>query len=76
MTKRANSCGVYGRLKKLSIARDVCSGSTIEFLEEGQLLLCCGYVRELATASYPHIHSGDGDFPRIAGGVSGAQWLA
>ncbi len=40
------------------------------------LLLRGGYVRELATASYPHIQFGGGDFPGIAGGVCGGWRLA
>ncbi len=35
------------------------------------MLLRCGYVWELAAASYPHIHGGGGDFPCIAGGGRG-----
>ncbi len=40
------------------------------------LLLRDGYVRELAVASYPHIHGGGGDFPLIAGGACGERRLA
>ena len=39
------------------------------------LLLYGGYVRELAAASYPHIHGGSGDFPSIAGGACGERRL-
>ncbi len=39
------------------------------------LLLRCGYVRELAAASYPHIHGSGGDFPYIAGGRGGGWRL-
>ncbi len=51
-------------------------GSTIEFREEELLLLRSGYVRELALASYPHIHCGGGDFPCVAGGVCGERRLS
>ncbi len=51
-------------------------GSTIEFREEELLLLRSGYVRELALASYPHIHCGGGDFPLVAGGVCGERRLS
>ncbi len=51
-------------------------GSTIEFREEELLLLRSGYVRELALASYPHIHCGGGDFPFVAGGVCGERRLS
>ncbi len=40
------------------------------------LLLRGGYVRELAVASYPHIHGGGGDFLSIAGGACGERRLA
>ncbi len=52
------------------------NGSTIEFREEELLLLRSGYVRELALASYPHIHCGGGDFPFVAGGVCGERRLS
>ncbi len=51
-------------------------GSTIEFREEELLLLRSGYVRELALASYPHIHCGGADFPFVAGGVRGERRLS
>ncbi len=54
---------------------DIGFGSTIEFREEELLLLRSGYVRELALASYPHIHCGGGDFPCVAGGVCGERRL-
>ncbi len=40
------------------------------------MLLRGGYVRELAAASYPHIHGGGGDFPCVAGGACGERRLA
>ena len=57
-------------------ARKDRSGSTIEIPKEEQLLLCGGYVRELAPASYPHSHGGGGDFPCIAGGGHGCWRLS
>ena len=50
-------------------------GSTIGFCKEKLMLLRCGYVRELAAASYPHIHGGGGEFPCIAGGGRGGWRL-
>ncbi len=44
-------------------------GLPSDFVRKGLLLLRGGYVRELAAASYPHIHCGGGDFSGIAGGV-------
>ncbi len=48
-------------------------GLPSDFVRKGLLLLRSGYVRELAAASYPHIHCGGGDFPFIAGGVCGER---
>ena len=45
----------------------VCLGSTIEFGEERAVLISQWDVRELATASHPHIHCGGSDLPCIAG---------
>ncbi len=39
------------------------------------LLFRGGYVRELAAASYPHIHGGGSDFSSIAGGSCGERRL-
>ncbi len=52
------------------------SGLPSDFVRKGLLLLRSGDVRELAAASYPHIHCDGGDFPFIAGGVCGERRLA
>ncbi len=57
------------------VSLDFRFGSTIGFRKEGLLLLRSGYVRELASASYPHIQCGGGDFPGIAGGGCGGWRL-
>jgi len=51
-------------------------GLPSKFVRKELLLLCGGYVRELAPASYPHIHGGGGDFLCAAGGACGGWWLA
>ena len=51
-------------------------GLPSDFVRKKLLLLRGGDVRELAAASYPHIHCGGGDFPFIAGGVCGERRLA
>ncbi len=51
-------------------------GLPSDFARKGLLLLCSGDVRELAAASYPHIHCGGGDFPSQAGGGCGGWRLA
>ena len=48
-------------------------GLPSDFVRKGPLVLRSGYVRELAAASYPHIHCGVGDFPCIAGGACGER---
>ncbi len=50
-------------------------GLPSDFVRKGLLVLRSGYVRELAAASYPHIHRGGGDFPFIAGGGCGGWRL-
>ncbi len=52
------------------------SGLPSNFVKKGLLLLRSGYVRELASASYPHIHCGGADFPFVAGGVCGERRLS
>ncbi len=51
-------------------------GLPSNFVRKELLLLRSGYVRELASASYPHIHCGGGDFSCVAGGVCGERRLA
>ena len=51
-------------------------GLPSKFVRKELLLLCGGYVRELAPASYPHIHGGGGDFLGAAGGARGGWRLA
>ncbi len=48
-------------------------GLPSDFVRKVLLLLRSGYVRELAAASYPHIHGGGGDFPCVAGGGCGER---
>ncbi len=50
-------------------------GLPSDFEGKRLLLLRCGYVRELAAASYPHIDGGGGNFSYIAGGGSGGWRL-
>ena len=65
----ASKCGdestscLYRYLRRFIKSFYFRNGSTIGFLKEFWLLLCGGYVRELAAASYPHIH-GSGGFPQ------------
>ena len=51
------------------------SGLPLNFVRKRLLLLRSGYVRELAPASYPHIHGGGDDFSRDAGGAGGDRRL-
>ena len=56
------------------IACTISMGLPSDFVGK-RLLLRSGYVRGLASASYPHIHCGGGDFPCMAGGVCGERRL-
>ncbi len=67
---------VICRGKRQSVVKALTSvvGLPSDFVRKG-LLLRSGYVRELAAASYPHIHGSGGDFPCIAGGRGGGWRL-
>ncbi len=60
---------------RASRGRMAAMGLPSNFVRKGLLLLRSGYVRELASASYPYIPCGGGDFPCVAGGVCGERWL-